>query len=569
MSAKKTWVSFLAATAVLAMAVGVSSASTIDISQMQRTTSGGLCTVTLQNAWGIPTVVQSGYLLGDGRFLITDLGPLAQSSGVLVVVGFVDGSLAVSTQYGLASPSMGVVMLKVEEAKAEAPPADAAASTSTDAATAPKVPEKPKADPAAASKPPVLRNGFQLAAEMPTLDYNPTVAQAGWRWADEPEILETHLAKGPSVAEFSKLLKIDPPAPPPDAFIKIDGDHLDAATGSPILDREGKVVAMTLEMTSQTGQPIVMGIPMLPLRTMLTSGAVMPEMKPLTELPKSPWPTRGLRMPGKPGVQSDLIKAVGEVTHNMICTGCNGVGRNKAGDGLCTECQGEKRILGKKLTDSVADMVELATRTLWVPSLDDRIRSTMRTAGRDMIRSLTSVGPNFETSFAVATATDLANPGLTFPQGVMLRCEVKEHVNGPDGKYLLVAPWKSNILVAVKCDDMMLLGGKLPMTDSSHKDPADGSWIALIGAGLSGFDTGKAQGMFVLPLEWMLCESPETALAKATIKIPEPPKPVQPVQPTQPTLNQPVYVQPPRIGGFGGGWGRGGGGFGRGGGRGR
>jgi len=566
------------------MAAGnVCSAGTLDTGLMQRTASSGVCTVTLQNAWGIPTVVQSGFLLGDGRFLITDLGPLTQSPGVLAVVGFTDGSMAVSTQYGLAVPSMGLVMLKVEEAKAPEAPKPDAAVTDTAAAPAAKpalskaegAPEKPKADPAAADKPPVLRNGLMLASEMPTLDYTPTVGQAGWRWAAEPEILESHLAKGPTIAEFAKLLKIDPPAPPPEFFLKLDDDHLEGATGSPILDRDGKVVAMTLEMTSQNGQPIVLAVPATPLRTMLTSGAVMPQLKPLSELPKSPWPTRGLRMPGSPGVQSDLSKAVTEVNKNMACATCNGTGRTKAGD-LCPDCHGERHAVGKKLTDSVADMVELATRTLWLPSLDDRVRSSMRTAGRDMIRALTSVGPNFETAYAVATAADLANPGLTFPQGVVLRCEVKEHVSGPDGKYILMAPWKSNFMVAVRYEDMVLLGGKLPMTDSIHKDPPDGTWVALIGSGLSGFDTGKAQGMFILPLDWMPIESPETTLAKANIKVPDvpqPTQPTQPVQPTRPTQPTPTYVQPARIGGFGGGWGRiggGGGGFGggRGGGRG-
>ena len=361
---------------------------------------------------------------------------------------------------------------------------------------------------------------------------------------------------GPTVKEFATLLKIEPP-PAPEFFVKLDGDHLEGATGSPILDRDGKVLAVALEMTSQNGQPVVVGMPTPALRTMLTSGAVLPELKPLAELPKSLWPTRGLRMPGTPGLQSDLSKAVQDVTKNMVCSTCGGTGKTKAGD-VCPECQGEKRAVGKKLTESVADMVELATRTLWVPSEDDRIRSAMRTAGRDMIRTLTSVGPNFETTYATATATDLANPGLTFPQGVVLRCEVKEHVDGPDGKYILMAPWKSNIMVAVKYDDMMLLGGKLPMTDAGHKDPVEGSWVAIIGAGLSGFETGKAQGLFILPLEWMPILSPDTTMVAKATPATTPTTPT--TQPATTNTTQP-YRQPPRVGGFGGGF--------RGGGRGR
>ena len=437
-----TWL-LLVMVGAIAAAGSTCAASTLDTVALQRTSSAAVCTVTLQNSWGIPTVVQSGFLLGDGRFLVTDLGPLAQSSSAaLIVVGFADGSLAVSTQYGLAVPPMGLVMLKVEEAKVEAPKTDAAATDTAAAptATAPaKAADKPKPDPAAADKPPVLRKGLLLAASMPTLDYSPPVAQVGWRWADDAEVLESRLSKGPTVKEFATLLKIDPPAPPPDFFFKFDGDHLEAATGSPIIDRDSKVVAMTLEMTSQKGEPMVLAMPTLAFRTMLTSGAVMPELKPLAELPKSPWPTRGLRMPGKPGIQSDLSKAQAEVTHNMTCTACNGTGRSKAGD-LCTECQGEKHVVGKKLTDAVADMVELATRTLWVPSLDDRIRSTMRNAGRDMIKNLTNVGPTFETTYAMATAADLLEPRPDVParrgpalrsQGTRQRSGRQVHPHGP------------------------------------------------------------------------------------------------------------------------------------------
>ena len=129
MTATKSWMGLfiMAIAAVALMAGNAQAAGVIDTAAMQRTSSGAVCTVTLQNSWGVPTVVQSGFLLGDGRFLVTDLGPLAQSSAALVVLGFDDGSMAVATQYGLVAPSMGLVMLRVEEAKVEAPKTDAAA----------------------------------------------------------------------------------------------------------------------------------------------------------------------------------------------------------------------------------------------------------------------------------------------------------------------------------------------------------------------------------------------------------------------------------------------------------
>ncbi|MFO8012629.1 MAG: hypothetical protein R6X20_04900, partial [Phycisphaerae bacterium] len=32
-----------------------------------------VCTVTAENAWGVPVSVASGFALGDGRFVVTDL----------------------------------------------------------------------------------------------------------------------------------------------------------------------------------------------------------------------------------------------------------------------------------------------------------------------------------------------------------------------------------------------------------------------------------------------------------------------------------------------------------------
>jgi hypothetical protein len=103
-------------------------------------------------------------------------------------------------------------------------------------------------------------------------------------------------------------------------------------------------------------------------------------------------------------------------------------------------------------------------------------------------------------------AADSGRAGAAMPRGTILRAEVKEQMDGPDGKYLLFAPPDSDTPVIVRVDDLMQLGGKATLGD--RKEPAAGSWVLLGGMALSPFDDGKHQGLFVLPLEWTVAPAP-------------------------------------------------------------
>ncbi|MCX5685633.1 MAG: hypothetical protein NT049_18400, partial [Planctomycetota bacterium] len=68
---------FAAVATVLAAALAAGplfgAATSIDLAAVRKDTATAVCRVTVENAWGVPLALASGFLLGDGRFAVTDL----------------------------------------------------------------------------------------------------------------------------------------------------------------------------------------------------------------------------------------------------------------------------------------------------------------------------------------------------------------------------------------------------------------------------------------------------------------------------------------------------------------
>ena len=169
--------------------------------------------------------------------------------------------------------------------------------------------------------------------------------------------------------------------------------------------------------------------------------------------------------------------------------------------------------MGQPQWANLIQVIELGTHLVWAPTTDDRTRATCRTQTRAMLMALINVGRHFDRAIDTAMADDASRTSAPLARGMLFRAKVKEHLDGPDGKYLLLAPLGSDTLVAVQLDDVMQLGGKTGLVD--RKDPADGSYVMLCGMATSHFDSGKQQGLFVLPLEWMAIAAPAAATAPA------------------------------------------------------
>ena len=497
-------------------------APALEENPIQAAVEKSVCTVTVQNKWGIQVGVATGYLMTNGKFAIADLALVSQPGVVLATLQFKDGATIACREFAMADAALDLVVLDV--------PAD--------------VPE---------------RAGLPLATESPTLDGTVIATTAGWRWAAQLDTVSGHLLKAPAIKDAATQASADAPLTA-EAFIRTDGPQLDAATGSVVLDQTGTVLGTLLEVTIHNASvPLI--VPSSTLRTAL--GAVQPKLKPLTELPKSPWPAQYLRLAGQPAELAVITTAVADVKKAMVCSTCKGSGTittvgvnndlNAPGDNVlaagrggfggggrggfggggrggggggggggqgsnaertevCPTCGGEKNAWSDDLSSSLERLIQIGTRTIWAPTTDERTRAGCRNQVRAILRSLNTVGPRFDEAFNTAAAANVMQGDASLPRSVLFRAQVKEHADGPDGKYLLLAPLNAAVPVTVQVDDMMQLGGRSNLSD--RRDHANGSWILLSGLVLSRFNDGKLhQGSFILPLEWVPVGAPPAAPA--------------------------------------------------------
>jgi len=88
-----------------------------------------LCRITVENAWGVPIALTDGFVLGKGRFVLTNLGPLAVTGAARARITLANGQVVVSTKFGMADASLGLVALHLPGKGATAPGLSLASET--------------------------------------------------------------------------------------------------------------------------------------------------------------------------------------------------------------------------------------------------------------------------------------------------------------------------------------------------------------------------------------------------------------------------------------------------------
>jgi hypothetical protein len=456
-------------------------AAPIDLGAIRTAANASVCRVTVENAWGIPVAVATGFVLGDGRFVVTDLASVARPGAAKVVLRFQDGTQAAAREFGMADPAVGLAALKVESTAA-------------------------------------ARKGLPLAAAVPALDGSALVAAAGWQWGAQLEVVSGRLWKGPAIKDAAAMARIETP-PGIDNFVRLEGAKLPGANGSPVLDAAGTVVAVTMEVTVRDAA-MSLAMPATSLRAALLGA--QPQLKALAELPKPLWPERLLRLPGGPATTGELAASLSRFRAALACQTCGGKGKVAVPrSGLlglldsqvpCPMCRGEMIFVNKPMLLALGGLAEQATRTVWAPGADERGRTAARAAAAESLKTIGTAGPRFQNAFALLVGLALVNPVQEIPFGVLFHAQVEKAVDGPDGRYLFLKPNNSMAVVAVRLDDLLSPGAKPPA--AARKAPTENSWVLVAGVAASRFDTGGQngagqKGVFVLPLEWSAVGAPQ------------------------------------------------------------
>jgi hypothetical protein len=486
---------FVVAVVVLAALAGsAADGATIDLAGIRKDAGPAICRVSVENAWGVPLALASGFLLGDGRFAVTDLGAVARTGVDRVSLQFQDGATIVVREFGMAEPGLGLVLLRLPE-------------------------DAPK------------RQGLGLAKALPPVEGNAAVVVAGWQWGRQFEVVVGRLCKGPLIKEVAALTRVDTPAGV-DAFVRVEGGRLDGAAGSPVLDADGTVLAVNLEVPIRNAMA-TLAMPATSLRTALMAAA--PQLKPLSELPKPLWPARSLRAPGGPVTDKAFAATVSKFKSSLSCQRCGGRGRvaiplggfgpgpggGGAGGGgygygygygdytmPCPVCFGETAVFNESAMKLIEGLAQDGTCSAYAPVMDERARAKIRASGQDVLVTLAGYGRRFQREFSNAAGSALDRGGLTLPAGMAVKVQVLKAQDAPDGRYFFFSfsYQRSNTTFIVRAEDLVPPAAK---GAAVRREPAEGSWIMMAGMILARCRADGRQVLFLLPFEWMPVAAPE------------------------------------------------------------
>jgi len=466
----------------LSVAVGAASWSAAGSAPLDKTAIRAklapcLCRVTVQNTWGIPLALANGFVLGNGRFVVTELGALARHGAARAVVRFRDGSKVATDQFGMADPVSGLAALYLK--------------------------------PGASS-----REGLTLVLTLPPLDANPMVATTD-SGGSQLELAVGRLVAGPKMHELASRtgvsgLKADW------TFLRILGRGVVGASGVPVLDGEGAVVGVRMDVLSgKVTAPLV--VPATALRDALFSSK--PELKRLAELPKAAWAVPILRLEGQPVTASQFSRLARGLKDGMVCRQCNGKGSIVkrsvySSYGLssvrCGACGGDGIVCPEDVYARMAQMAEECARVAWAPDIEARTRKAVLAEGLQRLKALAAAGPRFLRDWGRAVAADLQAADGDFPRGIVLYARVGETIEGPDGRYTLLEMARARVSAAFR--PAAVTNPSTPGPAGVPAEPRERTWIVIggvaqarIGSGKAGSPLGHGKGrpVYVLPFGWV------------------------------------------------------------------
>jgi hypothetical protein len=437
----------LAATVFFA-AAGVACAAEAPDAAARETALGRVCVVTAENALGVPLAYASGFLLGEGRFVITDLASLAQPDVKQVRLRFRDSSkagatvLALAKQFAMADPSTGLVAVKVEQL-------------------------------------PAGLSGLALSAASTVEEFG-EVTVVGHKWGqdpDKPDIMIGQMSQVTPSAGLAEKLKVDPPKQAISLFnfAVINPEH---ASGSPVMasDRQLKPLA---ELPKPVWPVLVLpvaGKPVMAADFAQTVRAIKTRSRC-----------------GKCGGKGTLM-----VRTPIRTTGVGGFSRTtyKEESKTCDGCQGEGVLFPDGLYGQYIRMAEAGTWLALAGGVEPKVRDAAFSGGLDVLRAIAKVGKGYREDLVKEIKSDLSKGAAAEPHGMVVYAQVRELVDGPDGAYVLLSPHGAGATFAAKADRMAAVA------EVRGTRLGEGHWIILAGLAMGPVSLGSQRATYVLPFAW-------------------------------------------------------------------
>jgi hypothetical protein len=442
-----------------------------DAAAIREAAARRVCLVTAENALGAPLAYASGFLLGEGRFAITDLASVARPDVKQVRLRFRDGAKATAQEFGMADPAIGLVAVRLDQ-------------------------------------PPAGLSGLAIPTASASEDPG-EVTVVGHKWAQDLDFVIGRFSHVVSSGDLAARLKIGPPKQA-GSFFSFAAINPEQASGSPVLDGGGNVVGIVLRVAG-ADKPLV--VPASALWESLKSADR--QLRPLAELPKPFWPVAVLPVPGKACTPQDFAQSVRSIKVRSLCSQCKGKGtitvrklvesrtvggiqRNTFKDETqtCPTCRGEGVVFPEGLYAQYVRMAEAGTWLASAGGVEPKVRDTTFANCLDLLKAVSKVGRGYRDDLMQEIKSDLSKNLAGGPHGVVVFAVVRESVDGPDGPYVMLAPHGSGATFAAKADRM---AAAAEVRGTRLKD---GHSVILAGLAVGNVSLGGQRATYVQPFAW-------------------------------------------------------------------
>jgi len=430
-----------------------------------------VCLVRVDGALGLPVSYASGFLLGSGEMVVTDLASVAQPGVTQVTVIFGDGTEVVAKEFGMADPTLGVAAIKVDL-------------------------PKDKSAGLVLAKANVIEEGISAAV-------------VGWKWGEDLNLTAGVLKGRVPASDVAEKVALET-ATPKAEFLRFVCARLDVATGAAVVDEEGTVVGVMVRLMG-TDKPMVVPGPLI-RQALLSAGT---DLKPLSALPNALWPVSLQVTPGRPPTPADFAAAARLVKLKSLCTKCRGKGTvvvkrfvgYQLGKKLfreehetCDQCFGEGIICGTGLYSKFSAMAEGATHLIEAPDTQKNVRDAAFSNGMGLLVALGKVPSMYRASLTSQIREDLNADGQTYPRGAILYAQVQESVNIQGDEFTVLVPHDSDAVLMVNSD--MLTPEYGVDTSPTAASPAAGSWVVVGGVLEGAADVQGSHPILMRPFGW-------------------------------------------------------------------